>query len=220
MKKQEMKSGKEVQYDINHIYGVVKENDKNDWITAILRVSWNENPYTVDIRRCNLSSEIMGKGISLTNEEADLMVDILLQNDFGSIDEIERALEKRKSIFTPVEKSVEKKDPIIVAVFQHIVLFLYGGSGANGETEYEYSKFTNRKQGPIITETMRGCSCIDRIERKSNLTYPIQSSGTNGLWHTFVGKGHGVGKRRRKDSYGTSRRRESPTFLCKDEKRE
>ncbi len=113
MKKQEMKSGKEVQYDINHIYGVVKENDKNDWITAILRVSWNENPYTVDIRRCNLSSEIMGKGISLTNEEADLMVDILLQNDFGSIDEIERALEKRKSIFTPVEKSVEKKDPII-----------------------------------------------------------------------------------------------------------
>ena len=58
----------------------------------------------------------MGKGVSLSNEEADMMVDILLQNDFGSIDEIERALDKRKSIFTPTRKKSKKKNTVPINI--------------------------------------------------------------------------------------------------------
>ena len=59
----------EIVYNIDHIYGTLKESDKHDWITALLRVSWYDNPSTVDIRKCNLGNKRMGKGISLSNEE-------------------------------------------------------------------------------------------------------------------------------------------------------
>jgi hypothetical protein len=40
------------------------------------------------------------KGISLSDEEADRLVDILLESDFGSLDTLTKAVDRKKSRFT------------------------------------------------------------------------------------------------------------------------
>jgi hypothetical protein len=86
--------------EIEEIIGVLKENDHNDWIKAVGRVAWNDNPATVDIRNFNMAKQQPMKGISLSDEEADRLVDILLENDYGSMEAITSAVERKKSRFT------------------------------------------------------------------------------------------------------------------------
>lgn len=87
-------------YEMIELLGSVKESPSSDWSKSVARISWNGNPSTIDIRNMNLSQEIMGKGISLTDEEADALVDLLLSEDYGSINAIEDALNKKKKRFT------------------------------------------------------------------------------------------------------------------------
>lgn len=86
--------------DIQAILGTLKESDKHDWIKGVFRVSWMDNPATIDIRSMNCSTKRLTKGISLSNEEADKLVDILLENDYGSLAELEAAVARKRSIFT------------------------------------------------------------------------------------------------------------------------
>ena len=88
---------KDFTMNIEEIVGVLKESDKHDWCKAITRISWGDNPTTLDIRNLNLTKKKAGKGISLTDEEADILTEILLDNDYGSIDALIKALEKRES---------------------------------------------------------------------------------------------------------------------------
>lgn len=88
---------KDFTMNIEEIVGVLKESDKHDWCKAITRISWGDNPTTLDIRNLNLTKKKAGKGISLTDEEADILTEILLDNDYGSIDALRKALEKRES---------------------------------------------------------------------------------------------------------------------------
>ena len=87
-------------YEMIELIGSIKESPSSDWSKSVARISWNGNPSTVDIRNMNIDQEIMGKGISLTDEEVDNLVDLLLSEDYGSIDVIEEALNKKKSRFT------------------------------------------------------------------------------------------------------------------------
>jgi hypothetical protein len=87
-------------FEVEEFIGTIKESDKHDWCKAIARISWNEKPATLDIRNMNLAQNKAGKGISLSNEEADNVVDILLDNDYGSLETIEKALKKKKNRFT------------------------------------------------------------------------------------------------------------------------
>jgi hypothetical protein len=86
--------------EIEEIIGVLKENDKNDWCKAVARISWNGNPTTLDIRNFNMAKQQPMKGISLTNEEADRLTDLLIENDFGSLESLTKAVDKKKSRFT------------------------------------------------------------------------------------------------------------------------
>ena len=86
-------------YEVIEFMGSVKESPSSDWSKSIARISWNEKEPTVDIRNMNMSKEIMGKGISLSDEETDALVDLLLDEEYGSIDALENALNKRKSRF-------------------------------------------------------------------------------------------------------------------------
>ena len=61
---------------------------------------------TLDIRNYNFGTKQIGKGISLSSEEADRLTNILLENDFGSLDELEKAV-KRKKNFNHLEKTFE-----------------------------------------------------------------------------------------------------------------
>lgn len=89
-------------YSIDDFMGAVKESPSHDWCKAILRITWGDNPQTIDIRNVNMSkgNQRIGKGVSLSNEEADRVVSILLDNGFGSLEDIERALKERRHIFT------------------------------------------------------------------------------------------------------------------------
>lgn len=91
--------------EIHEFIGVLKESDKHDWCKAVVRISWNNNPTTLDIRNINLSQNKAGKGISLTDEEADRLVEILLDNDYGSLDALTRAIERKKSRFTVLSEA-------------------------------------------------------------------------------------------------------------------
>lgn len=96
-------------YNIEEYIGSIKESTTHDWAKAILRISWNDNPSTIDIRNVNMSQKRIGKGISLSNEEVDKLVSILLDNDYGTIDDLERALKRKRSFFK-VEDSYDDTD--------------------------------------------------------------------------------------------------------------
>jgi hypothetical protein len=91
----------DVTFNIEEHIAVLKENDTNDWCKAVDRISWNGRPTTLDIRNRNMSDDsIRPKGISLSDEEADHLTDILLDRDYGSMEAIEVALKRKKSRFT------------------------------------------------------------------------------------------------------------------------
>lgn len=109
-------------YKIDEFMGSLKESSKHDWCKAVLRITWGENPTSLDIRSVNMSADNkrIGKGISLSNEEADMLVSILLDNGYGTISDIESALKKRKDIFTVEETQDVFYDPDEDDGYMHI----------------------------------------------------------------------------------------------------
>jgi hypothetical protein len=103
-----MAKKEDFKYNIESVLGSVKESPTSDWCKLVLRMTWNDNPSTLDIRnvKMNNDNKIIGKGISLSNEEADRLVEVLLDNSYGSLEALEKAIKKRRSFFT-VESSDE-----------------------------------------------------------------------------------------------------------------
>lgn len=87
-------------FTVDEFIGSLKEDDQHDWTKAVAKISWNDNPSTLDIRSMNLYDNKMGKGISLSDDEADALVNLLLENDYGSLDVLEKAVKKKKNRFT------------------------------------------------------------------------------------------------------------------------
>jgi hypothetical protein len=105
--------------DVEEVIGVLKENDKNDWCKAVARISWNGNPATLDIRNFNMAKQQPMKGISLSDEEADRLVDILLESDFGSLDTLTKAVERKKSRFTVMGETnncFDEEEPYVIQI--------------------------------------------------------------------------------------------------------
>lgn len=93
---------KEFKCEITELIGPVKENPKNNWCKYILRVSYNDKPANIDIRNVKFNedgSQTFGKGISLTDEECDTMIDMLVEKGYGSTDKLEEAVKRKKSIY-------------------------------------------------------------------------------------------------------------------------
>lgn len=110
------KNRDEFTYSIEEFIAPLKESDKNDWVKGVARIKWGDNPTTLDIRNINLASNSAYRGISLSDEEADTLVKILLDNGYGTIDEIIDALEHRKSMFEymSVEEAREEFESILI----------------------------------------------------------------------------------------------------------
>lgn len=66
----------EIKYDIVENLGVLSENDKG-WRKELNLVSWNERPAKFDLRDWNPDHNRMTKGITLTEEEAKVLYEIL-----------------------------------------------------------------------------------------------------------------------------------------------
>ena len=66
----------EIKYEIVEHLGVISENDKG-WKKELNLVSWNEREPKYDLRDWNETHEKMGKGVTLSKEEATNLIKIL-----------------------------------------------------------------------------------------------------------------------------------------------
>lgn len=118
------KKTEEFTYSIEEFIAPLKESSKHDFVKGVMRVKWGDNPVTLDIRNVNLSNMNAYKGISLSDEEADTLVNILLDEGYGSIEEIEKACKKRKSMFD--YKTVDEMKDILDDDMTYIEIDLDG----------------------------------------------------------------------------------------------
>ena len=102
--------------EITEVIGVLKESGSHDWAKAVARIAWGENLPTLDIRNMNITQEKFGKGISLTDEEADRLVDLLVENDYGSLEALESATKRKKNRYTITEEMDGDEDGIYVNI--------------------------------------------------------------------------------------------------------
>ena len=99
---------------VEHI-AILKEGER--YQKEVLRMIWNDNPITVDIRSVDKNNNFVGKGISLSDEECDNLVDILLDRGYGSIDKIKEVLVKNMRRTNTEIKSFEDCEDSIDCVY-------------------------------------------------------------------------------------------------------
>ena len=66
----------ELKFEITESLGVLSENAKG-WTKELNKVSWNEREPKYDLREWNPDHTRMGKGITLTEEEVEMLKRIL-----------------------------------------------------------------------------------------------------------------------------------------------
>ncbi len=66
----------ELKFEITESLGVLSENAKG-WTKELNKVSWNEREPKYDLREWNPDHTRMGKGITLTEEEIEVLKKIL-----------------------------------------------------------------------------------------------------------------------------------------------
>lgn len=88
---------KEIDSEVEEWYGFVKESPNSNWTKAIYRVRYNDKK-KIDIRNVKHNEDgtkMFGKGISLSDEEANSTTEILVENGFGDTDKLKELLDKR-----------------------------------------------------------------------------------------------------------------------------
>jgi hypothetical protein len=105
-------TAEELTFEVEEILGTLKESDKHDWAKSVLKISWSDRPATVDIRSFNFSNNRPGKGISLSEEETDSLVNLLLENDYGSMPNLVSAITKKKSRLASANAACRSLDGI------------------------------------------------------------------------------------------------------------
>ena len=83
-------SKKEFKSEVIERVATLKET--NGYTKEVIRMIWGDNDITMDIRMVNKANDFIGKGISLSDEECDKLVDVLLDRGYGSIDKIKEVL--------------------------------------------------------------------------------------------------------------------------------
>lgn len=77
------KQTKELEYEVVKELGVIKES--GSWATKVCLVSWSGKPAKIDIRAWNEAPDAkykVGKGVTLSDEEAVRLFDILKENGY------------------------------------------------------------------------------------------------------------------------------------------
>jgi hypothetical protein len=69
-------------FEIVEELGVLSENAKG-WRKELNLVSWAERPAKYDLREWSPDHKRMGKGVTLTAAEAQILLEILKEEDFG-----------------------------------------------------------------------------------------------------------------------------------------
>lgn len=109
------KKDKEFKSEVIERVATLKEG--NNYSKEVLRMIWGDNPITMDIRMVNKTNDFIGKGISLSDEECDMLVDILLDRGYGSIEKIKETLVKNMRRTNTEIKSFEDCEDVIDCVY-------------------------------------------------------------------------------------------------------
>ncbi len=70
----------DIKYEITEELAVLSESSRG-WSKEINMVSWNDREAKIDIREWSPEHERMGKGVTLNNEEARILRDVLNKLD-------------------------------------------------------------------------------------------------------------------------------------------
>jgi hypothetical protein len=108
-------SKKEFKSEVIERVATLKET--NGYTKEVIRMIWGDNPITMDIRMVNKSNDFIGKGISLSDEECDKLVDTLLDRGYGSIDKIKEVLVKNMRRTDTETKSFEDCEESIECIY-------------------------------------------------------------------------------------------------------
>ena len=76
-----MKENKEFKYEVIRTIGVLSTNEKTGWRRLLRLISWNGGEAKYDLRDWSPDDEKMGKGISLTREEAKKLIPLLNEEE-------------------------------------------------------------------------------------------------------------------------------------------
>lgn len=99
-----MAKKKEVEYEVEEIIECISEVTNSDWGKFILRSRCGKDkPPMIDIRRIEAAPNVkdvkVGKGISLTDDEADRVVNVLVSLGYGNTENLKQALENRRESY-------------------------------------------------------------------------------------------------------------------------
>lgn len=70
----------DIKYEITEELSVLSESSRG-WTKEINLVSWNDREPKFDIREWSPEHERMGKGVTLSKEEAKILRDVLIKMD-------------------------------------------------------------------------------------------------------------------------------------------
>ena len=76
-----MKENKEFKYEVIRTIGVLSTNEKTGWRRLLRLISWNGGEAKYDLRDWSPDDEKMGKGVSLTREEAKKLIPLLNEEE-------------------------------------------------------------------------------------------------------------------------------------------
>lgn len=68
---------RELMFNIERHIGIIWRNERTGWAKELNLVSWNGGPAKYDIREWDPDHEKMGRGMTLTEDEARKLVDLL-----------------------------------------------------------------------------------------------------------------------------------------------
>ena len=100
---------------IEHVADLKEYQNKTK---SVMRMIWGDNPVTLDIRMVNKTNDFVGKGISLSDEECDKLVDILLDEGYGSIEKIKEVLVKNMRRTNTEIKTFDDCEDFIDCVYE------------------------------------------------------------------------------------------------------
>jgi len=93
-----MAEKKPFEFSIEKELGVLQESDGSNWCIELNKISWQGRPPVIDIRRMNQDKEakvVLGKGVSLTDDGTENLVDLLLEEGFGNIKIMKKILKSK-----------------------------------------------------------------------------------------------------------------------------
>jgi hypothetical protein len=91
---------KDFKYKVEEVIETLSGAKDKDWGKFIIRARYDDKPSTIDIRKMKFGEEtVVGRGISLTDDECDTMVNSLAKKGYGSAEVFEEEIKRRKKMY-------------------------------------------------------------------------------------------------------------------------